>query len=83
MSISQLIGHSTFVGLSNTPNMLLALAIVFAVFMTADCDNVSDVLAQVELKMTEMAETINKMEASLLNHFSVNQIYLFIINLPI
>ena len=79
MSISQLIAHSTFVGLSNTPIMLLVLAIVFAVFMTADCDNVSDVLAQVELKMTEMTETINKLEASLLNHFSVNQILHFYI----
>ena len=63
MFVSQLIAHSAYAGLSNTPNMLV-LAIVVAVFMTANCNNASDVLTQMELKtmMTEMTESISKLE---------------------
>ena len=50
--------------ISNTANML-ALAILFAAFVTAHCEDDSDVLTPVELKMTEMSETISKLKASL------------------
>ena len=44
---------------------MLALAILFAAFVTANCEDVSDVLTRMEMKMTEMSETISKLEVSL------------------
>ena len=75
MYISQLIAHSTFSDLSNTPTML-PFAVLFAVFMTANCEDVADVLTRMELKMTEMSETISKLEASLYKMFFVQYIYI-------
>ena len=64
MSMSQLFEHIFVSPLLYPINMLVSAALLLAVCITVNCEDESDAMAQVELRLSNMAAEINDLKAS-------------------